>query len=150
MISIPGKIRLTCPTGSFLGLGIRICCSFACVCHCGICFSCSTAFDQSLLPVWLSVQSSKYGIFASFRKRSRIEKGDLVHSFPTELLDSHQPISVYFPVGEKWQLLWRKDWSKLHVFVNLWNVFGKQRNSSEKTCLSAEEKENIFIGNNRN
>lgn len=103
------------------------------------------ALAQSLLPVWLPawvVQSSKYRVFAFFRKRGRTEKGDLVHSFPTELLGSHQPISVYFPVGEKWQQLWRKDWSKLHMFVNLWNLFGKQRNSSERTCLSAERTKN--------
>lgn len=84
----------------FFGLGIRVFWSFACVCHCGICFSCSMGFDHPLLPVWV-VQSSKYGIFAFFRKRFRIEKGDLVHSFPTEFLDSHQPISVYFPGAEK-------------------------------------------------
>lgn len=143
IISRPGKIRLKCPALSFLGLGIRMCWSFADVWHCWICFLCSMALDQSLLPVWLSawvVQSSKYGIFAFFRKRSRIDKGGLVHSFPTELLDSHQTISVYFHVGEKWQQLWRKDWSKLHVFVNLWNLSGKLRNSSERICLSAAKK----------
>lgn len=151
IISRPRKIRLKCPTLSFLGLGIRMCWSFANVWHCWICFLCSMALDQSLLPVWLSawvVQSSKYGIFAFFRKRSRIDKGDLVRSFPTELLDSHPTISVYFHVGEKWQQLWRKDWSKLHVFVNLWNLFGKLRNSSERTCLSAKKKK--ILGNNRN